>query len=235
MCGTLGIFSHKPVAQELYNGLIHLQHRGQDACGILTYNEKFHIKRGTGLVRDTFVQDDMDMLKGNMGIAQVRYPTAGSKFSFENAQPLMIFSPYGIAMTHNGDLVNYFELREELIKKDRAYFNTTSDLEIILNIFALEMQKRFDNDADIFENICESVESIYNRCSGAYSVCTIIAGKGMVVFRDPHGIRPLVCGLRQNEDGTRDYIFASENTMFYPLGFKHQGNVQPGEVVFINM
>jgi amidophosphoribosyltransferase len=98
MCGTLGIFSHKPVAQELYNGLIHLQHRGQDACGILTYNEKFHIKRGTGLVRDTFVQDDMDMLKGNMGIAQVRYPTAGSKFSFENAQPLMIF-PHGIAMT----------------------------------------------------------------------------------------------------------------------------------------
>ncbi len=235
MCGTLGIFSHKPVAQELYEGLIHLQHRGQDACGILTYNEKFHIKRGSGLVRDTFVQEDMEMLKGNIGIGHVRYPTAGSKFSFENTQPLMIFAPYGIAMSHNGDLTNYFELREELSTKDRSYFNTTSDLEIILNIFAMEMQKRFDNDSDIFQNICESVEVVFNRCRGAYSVCGIVAGKGMVVFRDPHGIRPLVCGLRQNEDGTRDYIFASENTMFYPLGFKHQGNVQPGEVVFINM
>jgi amidophosphoribosyltransferase len=235
MCGTLGIFSHKPVAQELYDGLIHLQHRGQDSCGILTYNEKFHIKRGAGLVRDNFVQDDIDMLQGNMGIAHVRYPTAGSKTSAENAPPLMIFAPYGIAMSHNGDLVNYYELRDELIKKDRSYFNTTSDLEIILNIFALEMHKRFNSDEDIFKNICESVDAIFTRCSGAYSVCSVIAGKGMVVFRDPHGIRPLACGTRINEDGKTDYIFSSENTMFYPLGFKHQGDVQPGEVVFINM
>jgi glucosamine 6-phosphate synthetase-like amidotransferase/phosphosugar isomerase protein len=105
-------------------------------------------------------------------------------------------------------------LREELLNKDRAYFNTTSDLEIILNIFALEMQKRFDNDADIFENICESVESVFNRCRGAYSVCGIVAGKGMVIFRDPHGIRPLVCGLRQNEDGTRDYILLQKILCF---------------------
>ena len=235
MCGILGIFSHKPVAQELYDGLIHLQHRGQDACGILTYNEKFHIKRGAGLVRDSFVQEDIDILQGNMGIGHVRYPTSGSKSSVENAQPLMIFSPYGIAMAHNGNLTNYTELREELLTKDRAYFNTTSDSETILNVFALEMQKRHENDKDFFENICQSIEFVFNRCHGAYSVCGVIAGKGMVIFRDPHGIRPLVCGLRQNENGTRDYIFASENTMFYPLGFKFQGNVQPGEVVFINM
>lgn len=235
MCGTLGIFSHRPVAQELYDGLIHLQHRGQDACGILTYSNKFHIKRGGGLVRDCFTQEDMDRFKGNMGIAQVRYPTAGSKTSVENAQPLMLFSPYGIAMSHNGDITNYHELREELTNKEHCYFNTTSDLEIILHIFAREMYNRADNGKSAFQNIVDSVDTVFTRCRGAYSVCSVIAGVGMVIFRDPHGIRPLVCGMRQNNDGTRDYIFSSENTMYYPLGFKFQGNVQPGEVIFINM
>ena len=233
MCGIIGIFSHKPVATEIYDGLIHLQHRGQDAAGILTYNQNFHIKKGAGYVRDVFDQHNMERLEGNWGLGHTRYPTAGSKQGVENAQPFMVSSPYGIAMIHNGDLTNYHALKKELEEKDRRHCNSSSDLEVILHVFAAKMNE-LNPENDMFENICASVESVFNRTRGAYSVLGIIAGKGMFAFRDPHGIRPFVCGTRTNSDGTTDYIFSSENTMYYPLGFKFQGNVQPGEVIYIN-
>ncbi len=234
MCGILGIFSHKPVAQELYDGLIHLQHRGQDAAGILTYRNRFHLKKGLGLVRDIFDENNMARLTGNYGIGHVRYPTSGATISVENAQPLMLFAPYGIAMIHNGDLTNYQELKKQLEENENCYCNSTSDLELILHIFAREMYKQDGNGGDMFEKICHAVQAVFSRCVGAYSVIGVIAGKGMVAFRDPHGIRPMVCGMRKNKDGTKDYIFSSENTMYYPLGFEFCGNVQPGEVVYIN-
>lgn len=233
MCGTLGIYSHKPVAQEIYDGIIHLQHRGQDAAGIVTYNEKFHLKKGLGYVREVFQDGDMQNLLGNWGLGHTRYPTAGSKSNQEDAQPFMVNSPYGIAMAHNGDVTNYSELRKELSIVDKFQCNGTCDVEIILNVFASKLL-RLNQENDFFENICEAVNSAFTRVKGAYSVTAIIAGKGMIAFRDPHGIRPFACGTRKNEDGTIDYIFSSESTMFYPLNFKFQGNVQPGEVIYID-
>ncbi|OGH70325.1 MAG: amidophosphoribosyltransferase [Candidatus Magasanikbacteria bacterium RIFCSPHIGHO2_02_FULL_51_14] len=232
MCGIIGIFSHKPVAGELYDGLIHLQHRGQDAAGMLTCDERFHLQKGIGLVRDVFDEHNMDRLTGNYGIGHTRYPTAGAKISVENAQPLMLFAPYGIAMAHNGDLTNYFELKKQLEENEHAYCNSTSDLELILHIFAREMYRRTHN-GNLFENICEAVSVVFDRCKGAYSVVGVIAGKGMIAFRDPHGIRPLVMGMRENADKTTDYIFSSENTMYYPLGFSLTRDILPGEVVYL--
>ncbi|MBP7805110.1 MAG: amidophosphoribosyltransferase [Candidatus Pacebacteria bacterium] len=233
MCGIIGIFSHKPVAHEIYDGLIHLQHRGQDAAGILTYNKRFHLEKGAGYVRDVFNQDNMIRLEGNWGLGHTRYPTAGSKHSIENAQPFFVTSPYGIAMVHNGDLTNYKALKQELEEVDRRHCNSSSDLEVILHVFSAKLSS-LDPNNDLFENICKSVESVFERTRGGYSVIGIIAGQGMFAFRDPHGIRPFVCGTRRNADGSTDYIFSSENTMYYPLGFQLQGNVQPGEVIFID-
>lgn len=233
MCGIIGIFSEGPVAQEIYDGLIHLQHRGQDACGILTFNDRFHLEKGPGFIRDVFTQENINRLEGNWGLGHTRYSTAGSKFGTENAQPFTLSSPYGIAMIHNGDLTNYKTLKKELEEKDRRHCNTTSDLEIIMHIFAAKLSM-LDPKNDIFENLCTAVQSIYDRARGGYSVIGIIAGVGMIAFRDPHGIRPFVCGTRKRPNGQRDYIFSSENTMYYPLGFEFQGNVQPGELIFIN-
>jgi len=234
MCGVVGIFSQKPVAQELYDSLIHLQHRGQDAAGIMTYNKQFHVKKGMGLVRDVFDQNNMPRLQGNWGLGHTRYPTVGSSNGgIEDAQPFIVNSPYGIAMAHNGNLTNYTELKQELFEKDRYHCNSGSDLEVILKVFASKMHELNSNN-NIFDNICESVESVFKRATGAYSVVGMIAEKGMIAFRDPHGIRPLVCGMRTDKNGKKDYIVASETTMFYPLGFKLMGNVQPGEVVYIN-
>lgn len=233
MCGVIGIYSHKPVAQELYDGLIHLQHRGQDAAGIATFNGQFHLEKGGGLVRDIFRQESMERLMGSWGLGHTRYPTAGSKHAVENAQPFIITAPYGIAMAHNGDLTNYQALKQELAEKDLRHCNSTSDLEVIMNVFASRLSA-LDQKADFFDNICEAVGSVFTRAIGAYSVVGLIAGKGLIAFRDPHGIRPLVYGERSNDDGTTDYIFSSENTMYYPLGFTLKGNVAPGELVYVD-
>ena len=234
MCGILGIFSNNPVATEMYDGLIHLQHRGQDATGICTYNKKFHLRKGGGYVRDVFSQADIDVLLGNWGIGHTRYATIGNaRFSEEDAQPFITYSPYGIVMAHNGDLTNYSELKNELLDKNKRYCNSGCDVEIILNVFASKMQEICEKTNDIFDQICLSVDSVFDRCIGGYSVVAIVADRGMVAFRDPHGIRPLVWGTRENENGKTDYIFSSENTMYYPLGFKLKGDIAPGEVVFI--
>ena len=234
MCGIAGIFSDKPVAGELYDSIIHLQHRGQDAAGIMTYDDRMHKEKGVGLAKEIFNQDNMSLLKGNVGISHNRYPTHGG-FSHGEVQPFWTSVPYGIALAHNGNLTNYNDLAKEVTKKETRYLNTTSDSEVLLHLFADELHQEIppQTDEEFFELLCESVTSIFKKVKGAYSVTSIIIGKGLVVFRDPQGIRPLVKGERKNSTGKIDYIFASENTMFYPLGYEPKGMVLPGELIFI--
>ncbi|MAG21405.1 MAG: amidophosphoribosyltransferase [Candidatus Marinimicrobia bacterium] len=235
MCGVVGVIStQKPVAGELYDSLIHLQHRGQDAAGIMTYNKQFHVKKGTGLIRDIFDEQNMARLSGKIGVGHTRYPTVGG-FSIEEAQPVMTTVPYGIAMAHNGNLVNYTDLVKEVSERDRRHVNSSVDIEVILHIFAhaLDHPTADTNGLTFFDQICHAVEKVFDRASGAYSVVGMIMNRGMVIFRDPHGIRPLTKGERKNADGSTDYIFASETTMFYALGYEPAGQVAPGEVIFI--
>lgn len=235
MCGVVGIISHTPVAAELYEGLIHLQHRGQDAAGIMTYDTRFHSKKGVGLVREIFHEHSMIRLQGKVGIGHTRYPTAGG-FSMEEVQPFWTGVPYGIAMAHNGNIINYADLVKRLAEKHQRYVNSTSDTEAVMHLFADALDDSASNDDgnDFFDHICRAVETVFKETSGSYSTVAMVIGKGMVVFRDPHGIRPLARGERHNPDGSTDYIFASETTMFYALGFEISGNVAPGEVVFVS-
>lgn len=236
MCGLVGIYSHEPVAAEIYDSLIHLQHRGQDAAGMLTYKERFFVKHGLGLVRELFSADDVMNLHGNIGIGHTRYPTAGG-YDIADVQPLWIGSPRGIALAHNGNLVNYKELATEITQKKHRHLNSSIDSEVLLHLFAdglVEKNHVDDEDEGFFETICAAVQNIFKKAKGSYSVVSVVIGKGLVAFRDPNGIRPLVLGERTNVDGSKDYIFASENTMFYALGFEPKGDVAPGEVVFVN-
>lgn len=236
MCGIVGIYSHNQVAAEIYDSLIHLQHRGQDAAGILTCNERFYTKHGLGLVREIFTPDDVMQLHGNIGIGHTRYPTAGG-YNIADVQPLWIGSPRGIALAHNGNLVNHKELAHEITQVKHRHLNSSIDSEALLHLFADGLDGGdyvSDEGEHFFKKICSAIKNVHQQVSGSYSVVSSIIGKGLVAFRDPHGIRPLVMGERVNADGTIDYIFASENTMFYALGFEPKGNVLPGEVVFVN-
>lgn len=236
MCGIVGIYSHTPVAAEIYDSLIHLQHRGQDAAGILTCNERFYVKHGLGLVREIFQVSDIKHLKGNFGIGHSRYPTAGG-YTISDVQPLWIGSPRGIALAHNGNLVNYQEIAREITQQKHRHLNSSIDSEVLLHLIGDGLDQGSyvaEDGAGFFQRLCSTVKSIFNRTQGSYSVVSVIIGKGLVAFRDPHGIRPLEMGERINADGTKDYIFASENTMFYTLGFEHVGEVQPGELVYVN-
>lgn len=236
MCGIIGIYSHTPVAAELYDSLIHLQHRGQDAAGILTCSERFYVKHGLGLVREIFQPNDILHLKGNFGIGHSRYPTAGG-YNIADVQPLWIGSPRGIALAHNGNLVNYQELAQEITQQKHRHLNSSIDSEVLLHLIGDGLDKGpyvADDGEQFFARLKDTVKNIFTRAQGSYSVVSAIIGKGLVAFRDPHGIRPLVMGERINADGTKDYIFASENTMFYTLGFEPVGDVQPGEVVYVN-
>lgn len=236
MCGIVGIYSHDPVAAELYDSLIHLQHRGQDAAGILTCDSRFYPKHGLGLVREIFAPADIAHLKGNVGIAHTRYPTAGG-YSEADIQPLWIGSPRGIALAHNGNLVNYPELADEIRHQQHRHLNSSLDSEALLLMLAdnLAIGSYTDNDEQqFFKQLCQAVKTIYDRVEGSYSVVSVVIGKGLVAFRDPHGIRPLVWGERQREDGRRDYIFASETTAFYALGFEPKGDLLPGEVAYVS-
>lgn len=236
MCGIVGIYSHDPVATALYDSLIHLQHRGQDAAGILTCDQRFYPKCGLGLVQEIFTAKDIHDLKGNIGIAHTRYPTAGGNSEID-IQPLWIGSPRGIALAHNGNLINYQELAAEIRYQQHRHLNSSLDSEALLLLLGdyLAINGYADHDeAQFFEQICDAVSKIYTRVQGSYSVVSIIIGKGLVAFRDPHGIRPLAWGERQREDGKLDYIFASETTAFYALGFAAKGDLQPGEVAYVN-
>ena len=232
MCGVVGIVSAQPVNQALYNALTVMQHRGQDAAGIVTWSDDHGLKqrKSNGLVRDVFRHRHMMRLKGNVGIGHVRYPTAGGSRSSE-AQPFYVNSPYGICLAHNGNLTNYDELAEMLIREDRRHLSTNSDSEVLLNVFAHELQIRVDGKptpADIFG----AVEAVHKRCTGGYAVVVMIIGFGVVAFRDPNGIRPLVLGEREY-DGNKDYMVASESVALDILQFTRLRDVRPGECVFI--
>lgn len=236
MCGIVGIYSHTEVAAELHDSLIHLQHRGQDAAGILTCDQRFYPMHGSGLVREIFNADNIAPLKGNMGVAHVRYPTAGG-YSAADVQPLWIGSPRGIAIAHNGNLVNYPELADEIRNKQFRHLNSSIDTEALLLLLAdyLAVGDYSENDDQrFFQQLCEAVGKIYDKVEGSYSIVGIVIGKGLIAFRDPHGIRPLSMGERYNDDGTIDYIFASETTPFYALGFEPAGDLLPGEVAFVS-
>jgi amidophosphoribosyltransferase len=233
MCGIIGISSHLHVAADLYEGLIQLQHRGQDAAGILTFDGHFHLAQGRGYVREAFTEASVRTLEGGLGIAHTRYTTAGSALSAANMQPFLTNAPYGIAIVHNGNLVNYRELREELRVKDRIHCNSESDTEALLGVLASELRQA-NAAQDFFDALSESVERLYKRVVGAYSVIGIIAGKGIFAFRDPHGIRPLVWGIRERSKARPEFIFSSENTMYAPLGFSLSDDVHAGELVFVD-
>ena len=235
MCGIAGIYSHKPVAAELYDSIIHLQHRGQDAAGIMTYDDRMHKEKGMGLAKEIFNEENIKLLTGNIGISHNRYPTHGG-FSHGEVQPFWTSVPYGIALGHNGNLTNYNELATEVTKEETRYLNTTSDSEVLLHLFADELHQDVppQTNEEFFDLLCEAVTNIFNKVKGAYSVTSLIIGKGLVVFRDPQGIRPLVKGERPNGNGGKDYIFASENTMFYALGYKPKGTVLPGELIYVD-
>jgi len=236
MCGIVGIYSHQPVAAELYDSLIHLQHRGQDAAGIVTCDERFHIKHGLGLVREIFSPQNLMPLKGNMGIGHTRYPTAGG-YDESDIQPLWVGSPRGIALAHNGNLVNYQELADEIRHRQHKHLNSSIDTEVMLQILADHLAKGSYEDQDdtrFFAQLKTAIKHVFDRVEGAYSVVGLVIGKGLIVFRDPYGIRPLVWGERRLEDGRVDYIFASETTAFYALGFEPKGDLQPGEVAYVS-
>jgi len=233
MCGILGILASGPANQALYDGLLVLQHRGQDAAGILTSDgNRVYLRKDNGLVRDVFQQQHMDALKGNMGIGHVRYPTAGCDSPAE-AQPFYVNSPFGIALAHNGNLTNAAVLKEELFRDDLRHINTESDSEILLNVFAHELQAvaRLRLSPD---HLFRAVSAVHRRCRGAYAVTMLIAGVGILAFRDPYGIRPLAFGRRETGNGP-EFLFASESVALDVLGFDLVGDVAPGEAIFVDM
>ncbi|MEQ8517024.1 MAG: amidophosphoribosyltransferase [Chromatocurvus sp.] len=220
------------VAPEIYDALTVLQHRGQDAAGIVTFSHgRFNQRKSEGLVRDVFRQQHMQRLEGSMGIGHVRYPTAGSSGP-ALAQPFYVNSPYGIALAHNGNLTNSAALTQILFESELRHLNTDSDSEVLLNIFAYELQqlgKLRPQPSDIFA----AVSAVHRRCRGAYAVVAMLVNHGMVAFRDPHGIRPLVIGYRDSAGG-RDYLVASESVALDVVGFTLIDDVAPGEAVFVD-
>ena len=233
MCGILGILAKAPVNQSLYDGLLVLQHRGQDAAGILTSDaSRIYLRKDNGLVRDVFQQHHMQALKGNMGIGHVRYPTAGCNSPAE-AQPFYVNSPFGLALAHNGNLTNAAQIKDELFREDLRHINTESDSEILLNVFAHELQAvaklRLTPD-----QVFRAVSAVHRRCRGAYAVTMLIAGVGILAFRDPYGIRPLVYGKRETDTGT-EHMFASESVALDVLGFTRVRDVAPGEAMFVDV
>ncbi len=231
MCGIVGIVGKAPVNQIIYDGLTVLQHRGQDAAGIVTIDEgQFRLRKANGLVRDVFQERHMQRLQGNMGIGHVRYPTAGSSSSAE-AQPFYVNSPFGISLAHNGNLTNAHELRNVLFKEARRHINTTSDSELLLNILAHELYES-QLMALSPEDMFGAVRRLHNKVRGAYAVVAVIIGHGLLAFRDPNGIRPLVLGQRETDKGT-EYMVASESVALDIDGFKLIRDVAPGEAIYI--
>ena len=232
MCGLAGIVGHKDVAPEIYDALTVLQHRGQDAAGIMTSHEgRFTQRKSEGLVRDVFQQHHMQRLRGTVGIGHVRYPTAGSSGP-ALAQPFYVNSPYGIALAHNGNLTNSQQLSNEIFESDLRHLNTDSDSEVLLNVFAHELQVQgqlIPQAADIFA----AVSGVHRRCVGGYAAIALLVNYGIVGFRDPWGIRPLVLGRRETETGI-DYMLASESVALDVLGFELIDDLAPGEAVYIN-
>jgi amidophosphoribosyltransferase len=234
MCGILGVVSQTPANHLLYDGLQVLQHRGQDAAGIATLDgHTFHLHKDNGLVRDVFRTRNMRALKGNAGIAHVRYPTAGSAVDHNEAQPFYVNSPFGIVLGHNGNLTNAEELKKQLFVDDLRHVNTNSDSEVLLNVLAHELQDSSKGLHLTVPAIFSAVSGVHRRCRGAYAVVAMIAGYGLLAFRDVNGIRPLVAGVHETEHGP-EYLVASESVALDTLGFKFMRDIAPGEAVFID-
>jgi amidophosphoribosyltransferase len=237
MCGILGIISSDAstnVASELFDGSLYLQHRGQDAAGIVTCGRggRLYQCKGNGMARDVFTEERMCKLVGNMGLAHLRYPTAGSSSTSE-AQPFYVNAPYGISLSHNGNLTNGEELKKYMDEVVHRHINTDSDSELLLNLFAAELatyDKSRVNENDIFK----ALEGVFKKVKGAYACAAMLAGYGIIGFRDPHGIRPLLIGERLREDGTRDYMLASESVVLKAHGYQVYRDILPGEAVIIN-
>ena len=233
MCGIIGIVGRDSVSTRLYDGLTLLQHRGQDAAGIATCHQgRLILRRGAGYVRDVFRNRDMQRLEGDMGIGHVRYPTAGTSAQAE-AQPFYVNSPYGIVMGHNGNLTNADELQRELFESDLRHINTRSDSEVLLNVFAHELQDLKPSTELSPEMIFDTVKAVHRRCNGAYAVIGMVVGRGVFAFRDPLGIRPAVIGERITDTGT-EYAIASESVALQGLGFSLMRDIAPGEAVYID-
>jgi len=233
MCGLVGLVGKSDIAPDIYDALTVLQHRGQDAAGIMTCNGgRFSQRKSEGLVRDVFRQHHMQQLGGTIGIGHVRYPTAGSSGT-ALAQPFYVNSPYGIALAHNGNLTNSEQLTRELFQDDLRHLNTDSDSEVLLNVFAHELQA-LGKLTPTAEDIFSAVASVHQRCKGGYAAVALVVNYGVVGFRDPHGIRPLVVGVRESGGG-KEYMIASESVALDVLGFTLLGDVAPGEAIFIDM
>jgi amidophosphoribosyltransferase len=234
MCGILGIVARSPVNQLLYDGLLLLQHRGQDAAGIVTSEgNSFHMHKAPGMVRDVFRTRNMRSLPGNMGIAHCRYPTAGSAFSSAEAQPFYVNSPFGIVLGHNGNLTNSAQLKDEMFRTDLRHINTGSDSEVLVNVLAHELEKasvKLNLDP---QTIFAAVTNVHRRLKGAYAVVAMIAGYGVLAFRDPYGIRPAVIGYNETLAGT-EYMVASESVAIDANGFRVLRDIGPGEAVFFD-
>jgi amidophosphoribosyltransferase len=234
MCGIIGIVGKSPVNQSLYDGLLVLQHRGQDAAGIVTSDGgTFYMHKNNGLVQDVFQTRHMRSLLGNVGIAHVRYPTAGSSSAAE-AQPFYVNSPFGIVLGHNGNLTNSSQLKREMFRQDLRHINTNSDSEVLLNVLAHEIESSARSNVLDVDMIFDAVTGVHKRVKGAYAVVAMIANYGVLAFRDPHGIRPLVIGKAETEKGT-EYAVASESVALDVLGFQLVRDVAPGEAIFIDM
>ena len=232
MCGITGIMAHESVNQLLFDSLTVLQHRGQDAAGIMTCEKRrFYLRKGNGLARDVLRTRHMKNLIGNMGIGHVRYPTAGSASEAES-QPFYVNSPYGIALAHNGNLTNSQALSEEVFRADLRHINTNSDSEVLLNIFAHELSKQGMSLTP--DDIFSAITRVYERCDGGYAAIAMISGYGLVGFRDPNAIRPIVIGKREGAQGT-EYMIASESVALDVVGFDLIRDVQSGEVVYVDM
>ena len=233
MCGIVGMVAKSNVNQDLYDALTVLQHRGQDAAGIVTCDGgRLNQRKGNGLVKDVFHNRHMQRLTGNIGVGHVRYPTAGSS-SPALAQPFYVNSPYGISLAHNGNLTNSAELSQEIFQADLRHLNTDSDSEVLLNVFAHELQSlgKLEPSAD---DIFTAIAGVHRRCRGGYGAIAMVANYGVVGFRDPNGIRPIVFGTRETEAGV-EYMIASESVALDALGFKLVRDIAPGEAVFIDV
>ncbi|ANJ28262.1 amidophosphoribosyltransferase [Agromyces aureus] len=236
MCGIVGIVSTEPVNQQVYDSLLLLQHRGQDSTGIATADGPvFHMAKARGQVREAFRTRDMRSLMGNIGLGHVRYTTKGAAEREEEAQPFYVNAPYGIILVHNGNLTNTRELSEDLFRIDRRHVNSTSDTEMLLNVLATELQGQItglDLDPD---QVFAAVEQVHERVEGSYAVIALIAGHGLLAFRDPFGIRPLILGRRVTSKGKEEWIVASESLVLENGDYEIVRDVEPGEAIFITL
>ena len=234
MCGIVGIVSQEPVNQQIYDALLLLQHRGQDSTGMATADgSQLHLFKAKGQVRETYRTRDMRSLLGTMGIGHVRYATAGAAKNEEEAQPFYVNAPYGIILVHNGNLTNTRELSRDLFAVDRRHINTSSDTELLLNVLATEIQSRISGDGLDASDLFDAVAGVHARVEGSYAAIAVIAGHGVLAFRDPFGIRPLILGSRPAENGKTEWIVASESLVLESAGYNIVRDVEPGEAIFV--